>query len=76
MGLKDCKCIDPHHRGVLLMAIDNMVQDRKDRIKEIKKKQESIYEKLYMASMASYEKEVRELENTRKALVDTPSCEQ
>lgn len=35
MKLKDCKCIDPHDQGVLLMAIDHMRQDRENRIKGI-----------------------------------------
>lgn len=34
MKLKDCKCIDPHDGGVLLMAIDHMKQDRENRIKK------------------------------------------
>ena len=74
MKLKDCKCIDSHDQGVLLMAIDHMRQDRENRIKEIKKEQELKGERLYVSSMVSYEKEIKELENTRKRLTDTPSC--
>ena len=70
MKLKDCKCIDPHDAGVLLMAIDHMRQDREDRIKDIKKKQAKPLQQLYMSSTVSYEKEIRELENTRERLTD------
>ncbi len=50
------------------MAIDYMRQDRENRIKDIKKESE------YVFYGHSYEKEIRELENTKKRLTDTPNC--
>lgn len=38
--LKDCRCVDSHDAGVLIVAIDHMRDNRENMIKELKRRGE------------------------------------
>lgn len=70
--LKDCKCIDSHDAGVIIMAIDHMRQNREDMIKELKRRGEP--KGVADVQIDTYDDDIKELKNTRKRLTNTQIC--
>lgn len=71
-----CDCINPHHKGVILVAMDYMINSRMDQIKEF---QENLFllpgepiSSIY--PLRSFENEILNLKVTRIKLRDIPNC--
>lgn len=76
-----CDCINSHHKGVMLVAIDYMINSRKSQIEEIKRKTPEIKRMTIPGEpMPSYyplrvfENEILNLDTTRKKLLMIPDC--
>ncbi len=73
-----CDCIHPHHKGVILVAIDYMINSRRSQIKEIKSEKSEHqlpgepFSSIYPVRI--FENEILNLETTRIKLRNIPDC--
>lgn len=76
-----CDCINPHDKGVILVAIDYMINSRNDQINEIKRKTPEIKRETLPGEPISsiyplriFEIEILNLKATRNKLRDVQNC--
>lgn len=67
--IEECKCINPFHRNVILMSLNESIEDREKFIYDFEKEPEK-----HEMQVRSLKATKRDLEETKERIKATPEC--
>lgn len=67
--IEECKCINPFHRNVILMSLNESIEDREKSIYDFEKEPEK-----HEMQLRSLNATKKDLEETKERVKATPEC--